>query len=52
MLAGFNCLSIAAKLWILTAVNVVALVGLTLTILPQAYQYAIELEAGKARAVA
>ncbi|UOM36478.1 methyl-accepting chemotaxis protein [Acuticoccus sp. I52.16.1] len=47
-----NRLSIAAKLWLLTAISVLALAGLALAIIPQAHRYAVELEANKARAVA
>ena len=47
----FNRLSIKAKLWTVTAINILALAGMMLVILPAAHRFTVELEAEKARAL-
>ncbi len=52
MLGLYRKLSIAGKLWLLTAANVLTLAALMMIILPQARENAVELELGKARSIA
>lgn len=52
MFGVFKRLSIRAKIWLVTTVNILALTALAAAIVPQARQFAIDLEVSKAHAVA